>query len=129
MVELGKSKMAVLLLVLVVVGLAVIAQLSLKKGMTKVGAIEIGDLLTSKVFSIITEKFVVIGLLLYFVASALWVVILSKEELSFAYPLIALGYIFTAVLASLLFNESLTLFRIVGILSIALGVFLIVIKI
>ena len=121
--------MSALVLILVSVGLAVFGQLAFKKGMTNVGTIGLGDLLTPKVISVITEPFVIMGLILYLLASAFWVVVLSQEELSFAYPLIGLGYVFTAILAKLLFNESLTLVRMLGILMIVAGAYLIILKI
>ena len=129
MANLRIGKMSVLMLILASVVLAVFGQLSLKRGMANVGTLSVNDLLTSRIFSVITEKFVIFGLMRYFVASGLWLVVLSREELSFAYPLIALGYVFTAILAKVLFNESLTLVKVMGILLIVAGAYLIVLKI
>jgi len=44
---------------------------------------------------------------------------------SYAYPLISLGYVFTAILAWVLIGEALTTTRMAGILIICLGVFLV----
>ena len=44
-----------------------------------------------------------------------WLIVLSKAEVSYAYPLISLGYVFTAVLARLLFGEAVGLMRMAGI--------------
>jgi len=129
MANLRIGKMSVLALILASVVLAVFAQLSLKRGMANVGTLSVNDLLTSRIFSVITERFVIFGLMLYFIASGLWLVVLSREELSFAYPLIALGYVFTAILAKIFFNESLTLVKMMGILLIVAGAYLIVLKI
>ncbi len=129
MANLRIGKMSVLVLILASVVLAVFAQLSLKRGMTNIGTLSVNDLLTSRIFSVITEKFVIFGLMLYFIASGLWLVVLSREELSFAYPLISLGYVFTAILAKIFFNESLTLVKMMGILLIVAGAYFIVLKI
>lgn len=123
------DKMSALVLIFITVSLGVLGQLSLKRGMTNVGTINIGDLFTPRLLSIITEKFVIAGIFLYFLASVLWLVVLSQEDLSFAYPLIGLGYILTAILAKFFFNENLTLFRIIGVLLIAAGAYFIVLKI
>jgi len=123
------GKMSALALILISISLGVLGQLSLKRGMTNVGFISVGELLTSKLYSVFAEKFVLMGLFFYFLASGLWLVVLSQEELSFAYPLIGLGYIITAVLAKFFFNENLTLFRLAGILLIAAGAYLIILKI
>lgn len=129
MFKLKGGKMAALVLILISVSLAVLAQLSLKRGVSSLGTLSVSDLVSPKIFGIFSNFFVVGGLLLYAVASGLWIVVLSQEELSFAYPLIALGYVITAVLAKFMFNENLTLFRILGISFIALGAYLIILKI
>jgi len=123
------GKMNVLFLILICVGMGVFGQLSMKKGMNTIGNIGIKDILSSRIFEILFQRYVFIGLVFYVLGSLVWLVILSQEELSFAYPLISIGYIITAVLSKLLFNESLTLFRFFGILLICGGVYLIVLKI
>ena len=65
------------------------------------------------------------GLFCYGLGFLVWLIVLSKAEVSYAYPLISLGYVFTAVLAWFLFGEALTEIRMVGIVIICLGVFLI----
>lgn len=129
MLKIKSGDMAALALILISVSLAVIAQLSLKRGVNSLGALSVSDFASPKLFTIFTNAFVVGGLLLYVVASGLWIIVLSQEELSFAYPLIALGYVLTAILSKFLFNENLTLFRILGIAFIALGAYLIILKI
>jgi len=123
------GKMNVLFLVLICVGMGVIGQLSMKKGMNTIGNIAVKDILSTKIFEILLQKYVFIGMVFYVLASLLWLVILSQEELSFVYPLISIGYIITAILSKFLFNESLSLFRFLGILLIFGGVYLIVLKI
>lgn len=121
--------MSVLLLVLTCVIIGVFGQLAMKKGMNTVGTIGLRDIFSSRVFSIVFQRYVFIGIVLYLFASLIWLVVLSLEELSFVYPLIAIGYIITAILSKFLFGESLTMFRFFGILLICGGVYLIVLKI
>jgi multidrug transporter EmrE-like cation transporter len=123
------GKMNVLFLILICVGMGVIGQLSMKKGMNTIGNIVVKDVLSTRIFEILLQEYVFIGMIFYVLASFLWLVILSQEELSFVYPLISIGYIITAILSKLFFNESLTLFRFLGILLIFGGVYLIVLKI
>jgi drug/metabolite transporter (DMT)-like permease len=54
-----------------------------------------------------------------------WLVVLAKADVSYAYPMISLGYVFTALLAWLLLGEHVTATRFVGILITCLGVFII----
>lgn len=119
------NKMSVILTILACVVLGVFGQLSMKKGMNNVGFVSITDLFGMKFFEIIFEKYVLMGIVLYMIGSVLWLVVLSQAELSYAYPLISLGYVFTAILAKVLFNESLTFFRMFGIILIVSGVFFI----
>jgi len=116
--------MEVVALVLISVLLGVFGQLSLKRGMKNVGNFEIKDFASSKIFKLIEEKFVIIGIVLYAIATLFWLVILSKAELSFAYPMLALGYVLIAVFGKIFFNENVTLTRFLGILLISIGVFL-----
>jgi len=122
-------QMSVLLIVLTCIVLGVFGQLAMKKGLNMIDVISIGDLFSIKVFSVIFQRYVFIGIVLYLLASLLWLVALSQEELSFVYPLIAIGYVFTAILSKFLFHENLTMFRFFGILLICGGVYLIVLKI
>ena len=46
---------------------------------------------------------------------------LSKAEVSYAYPLISLGYVFTAILARVLFGEAVGVTRMAGIFDYLFG--------
>jgi multidrug transporter EmrE-like cation transporter len=122
------QKMTVLILIFASILLGVIGQLSMKKGMVNVGEISVTELFGKKLFSVVFEKFVFIGVALYIISAAFWLVILSQEELSFAYPLIGIGYIVTAILAKIFFHESLTMFKILGIILIVVGAFFVIVR-
>ena len=55
----------------------------------------------------------------------MWILGLSRIPVSVAYPMLSVGYIVNAVLAYLLFGESLTAQKMVGIGFIIVGVFLV----
>jgi len=116
--------MEVIVLVLISVILGVLGQLSLKQGMKNIGNFEVKDFLSSRIFELVAEKFVVIGIVLYAIATLLWLVVLSKAELSFAYPMLAIGYILIAIFSKIFFGENVTFVRFFGILLISMGVFL-----
>ena len=48
-----------------------------------------------------------------------------KDELSRAYPLVSLGYVFTLLLGHFLLNESVTCNKIIGVFFIMVGVYFI----
>jgi drug/metabolite transporter (DMT)-like permease len=119
-------KYAVLLLILLDVFLNVTGQLSLKYGMTKIGDFSLSLSTLPPVFLKAATNFhVLFGLLCYGLGFMVWLIVLSKAEVSYAYPLISLGYVLTAILAWVLFGEALNGNRLVGILLICSGVFLI----
>ena len=119
---------AIISLVLVSVLLGSFAQIFLRKGMLEIGEIGLKEILSKKVFGIIFQKYVFLGIVLFTVNTFVWLILLSKKEaeISFVFPLLALGYIVTAILAKIFFNEELTLFRISGIILIVLGASLII---
>ena len=114
------------LLILFPITLAVSAQLSLKQGMLKVGFIGLNiNTLPMLLLKALLSPFVLLGLSLFFISALSWLVVLSRVELSWAYPMVAMGYVVTVFLSWLLFKENVTLIRIIGCLIIALGVILI----
>lgn len=116
----------VLALILLDVGLNVLGQLSLKFGMSKLGnfALSLGALPPVFVRAAF-NPFILLGMGCYGLGFLVWLVVLAKAEVSYAYPLISLGYVFTAILAWVLIGEALTTTRMAGILVICLGVFLV----
>ncbi len=116
----------ILSLILFDVLLNVAGQLSLKFGMSKIGnfALSVGSL--PPVFlKAAFNPFVILGLFCYGMGFMVWLLVLAKAEVSYAYPMISLGYVLTALLAWQLFGESVTLTRMAGIFITCLGVFII----
>ena len=119
-------------LIIFSVVLGVAGQISLKHGVGVASAGGTSEIMqTLSVSSVlgflrgaISNEFVVLGFLCYAVSAASWLVILSRVELSFAYPLISIGYILVMILSKYLFNETVTGFRIAGTLLVCCGVFL-----
>lgn len=77
------------------------------------------------IFSIITDKFIIAGLMLYGFAFILWLGAMSTLDISFMYPMLSLAYVLTAGLAFIFLGEYISLVRWVGILLIVAGCMLI----
>ena len=119
-------KYLVLSLILVDVALNVTGQLSLKYGMSKFGNFSLSLSTLPPVFmKAATNVHVLLGLLCYGLGFMVWLIVLAKAEVSWAYPMISLGYVFTAILARMLLGETVTVTRMAGILVTCLGVLLI----
>ncbi|MFW5432416.1 MAG: hypothetical protein ACKE5M_05310 [Methylophilaceae bacterium] len=100
------------------------AQIVLKTGMsnpTVLSAIQSADTF-SIVKTISTNIYVIGGLGLYFASAAVWLLVLAKVDVSFAYPFVGLGFIITMLLAFFINGEMLSATKIAGTLCIALGV-------
>jgi multidrug transporter EmrE-like cation transporter len=119
-------KYVVLVLILLDVILNVSGQLSLKYGMSKMGNFALSLSTLPPVFlRAATNLYVLFGLACYGLGFMVWLIVLSKAEVSYAYPLISLGYVFTAILARAMFGEAVGATRMAGIVITCLGVFLI----
>lgn len=68
---------------------------------------------------------IVLGLFLYGISTIIWIMALKKVELSYAYPMISLGYIVVFIASYFLFNESIGWLRIGGMLFILTGIVLV----
>jgi multidrug transporter EmrE-like cation transporter len=115
-----------LLLILACVALGVGGQLLLKYGMTSSGELvdEVRDVVP-RLLGAATNPIVITGLFLYALSAALWLILLTRVELSFAYPMLSLGYVLVVVLSRVLFHEQVTWARFFGTLVVCFGVFLI----
>jgi len=71
------------------------------------------------------DTFILLGFLFYIISTFIWLSVLSRVQLSFAYPLISFGYVLTVFFSWLLLNESVSLIRWLGVMVICCGVFLI----
>jgi len=102
------------------------AQLCLKQGMRTIGHFDFSMRnLVPVGMQAVLNPFVLAGLLCYVISVGVWMMALSRVEVSYAYPLLSVGYIVTAFAGHLFFEEELGPVRWVGILVICLGVYLI----
>ena len=116
----------VLSLIFLDVCLNVAGQLSLKFGMSKLGNFSISlPTLASVFLRAAMNPFVILGLGCYGLAFLVWLIVLAKAEVSFAYPMISLSYVLTAILAWHLLGEHVTVTRMVGIFVTCVGVVII----
>jgi multidrug transporter EmrE-like cation transporter len=102
------------------------AQLMLKHGMMQLGEISFaGTNPVLKILSIVFSPFVFLGLCTFVISMASHLFVLSKVELSYAYPFLSLAYVAVAFAAWFLFGEDLNAYRMAGIALICAGTVLI----
>jgi multidrug transporter EmrE-like cation transporter len=111
----------VALFLTIAIGLGAFGQVSLKYGMSKVSIGGVGLGLVSQVARAIFTPHVLLGFILYGVSSCFWLVVISKWNLSFAYPMIAIGYIGVVFLSRVLFKEHVAPMQWIGIVMMVGG--------
>jgi multidrug transporter EmrE-like cation transporter len=118
--------MMIFLLILLGVLLNAGAQLLLKAGMIQIGQFEfsLSNILPIG-FKVAGNPPIMMGLCLYVVSVGIWLLVLSRVQVSFAYPMLSIGYVVNALAAYYLFGEPLTSLRILGIFIIIAGVYLV----
>ncbi len=68
---------------------------------------------------------VILGLALYVLSVVMWLMVLAKLDVSFAYPFVSFGFVFIALYAFFILHENMSAGRIGGISLIFLGVLLV----
>lgn len=110
------------LLVLIQVCLLVTGQTLWKIGIDKFGSITLQN-----IFKLLFTPYVFGGLIVYGIATILWLYIISiaKDKFSVVYPLGSLAYVLGVVIAMLIFKETIPYTRWIGVSLILLGAFFI----
>lgn len=102
------------------------AQLLLKAGTNAVGHFEFS---ASNIMQVLPrfmfEWHILGGLMCYAISVVVWIGALSRTPVSVAYPMLSIGYVVNALAAWYLFGEALTPTRMLGIVIIIGGVYLI----
>jgi len=124
----GEKRRKVLVIAFIVgsVLLAALAQLTLKFGVDRLtehgrSVIQLAHPLRSAI-RVATEPAILGGLALFGLSAALWIVVLSRTALSFAYPFAALTYVIILVADKLILNVEVPGLRWVGVAFIMTGI-------
>lgn len=101
----------------------VVSQILTKKGMLLAGRMPSKpfDILTFLFKTMTLNPYVLGGLLLSVLASMSWIATLSRTNLSFAYPFMSLAFPMVLLLAGLIFGETISMVRWMGIIIIMIG--------
>jgi multidrug transporter EmrE-like cation transporter len=114
-----------ILLIFASIFIAVLGQISMKYGISRAGLVarlgEVSSVYTYFV-SAFTNAFVLVGFLLYGLSSLFWLIVLGRVDLSYAYPLVSVGYVLAVFLSWLIFKEHVSALRLAGLAVICMGV-------
>jgi drug/metabolite transporter (DMT)-like permease len=104
----------------------VAGQLMLKRGMTILGAQSLsGSSIVDVVLRMALSPWVILGLTIYVAGTFFWLMVLSRIDLSFAYPMTSMSYILIVLSSWYFLGESISPLRIAGVVTIIAGVSLI----
>jgi drug/metabolite transporter (DMT)-like permease len=105
-----------------------VAQLLLKAGASSAGQISLAagsPALWRTAASLIQHPAILGGLACYAISVVVWIVALSRVQVSIAYPMLSIGYVVNALMAWWLFGEDVNAQRWLGIGVIVVGVVLV----
>ena len=123
---LGSNPVTTMRFILMSVCAGVCGQLVLKYGMTQMGALTLSSgNLFSMVSRLVLSPWVLLGLAIYGAGTFFWLMVLSRVELSFAYPMLSTSYILILAASWLFLGESISPLRIAGVVTVVTGVVLI----
>jgi len=106
--------------------LAVFGQLLLKIGMLRIGRFSISiSNVVQQYARILLNPFVIAGIVGFGLSMLVWLYVLSRLELSIAYPFVALNYVLILFASHFFLKEAITPLKIMGVAVIMAGVYLI----
>jgi multidrug transporter EmrE-like cation transporter len=103
-----------------------LSQIMLKKGMTSVEHFDLSlsSVLTSSL-TILFNPYVFFGLIMMVISMGSHLVVLSRVEISFAYPFLGLSFVLITLYGHFVLDEGVTAWRVLGVLLICSGVALV----
>jgi multidrug transporter EmrE-like cation transporter len=114
-------------LIVVSVAFAVAGQVTLKTAMTEIGRIGSAQVsnATDTVARAAREPRLWLGLALFGISAAFWLVVLSRVPLSVAYPFVGMSYVLVVLLSRFVLHEHVPASRWVGVFVVAAGIVII----
>src|ERR1700722_10274907 len=119
------NKLMLKLLVILLVGLARASPgvVLLKKGITQIGAMH--GVTAAEVFRVVKAGVVspqiLLGVFFEFLFFLCLIILMSKSDISFLWPLTALSFVFATVAAMIFLGETVSFVRWIGVILIVLG--------
>lgn len=103
---------------------AVAGQFTLKTAMNEVGRIGATEIAAAgdTIARTLKEPRLWLGLILFGISSSFWLVVLSRVDLSVAYPFVGLSYIIVVLISRLFLHEQVTALRWLGVVVVAVGI-------
>lgn len=115
--------MKAIALALLVPLIGTLGQLLLKIGIRQVGPVSRSDFgnPVSLLLTVFSNPLILTAIPLYVAGFLIWLIVLSKLDLSYAYPFLALAYVLVPLLSWLILDEHVPTMRWIGIVVVCIG--------
>jgi drug/metabolite transporter (DMT)-like permease len=115
-------------LILITVGLGVAGELLFKTGAMQISSLDFSSFPSALgvVASLLTNPRILLGFCCYGLGAILWILVLTRLDLSYAYPMYALMYAIIPLAAHYVLKEEIPAARWAGIALIVIGVLIVV---
>lgn len=113
----------VILLTLIAALFTSFSQMLFKKGLPK----KLNNIW--EILATLKNRNIIIGLIGYVVSFSLYLIALSKTQLSIVFPIFASSFIFVTLISSKMLKERITLIRVFGIILIFVGITIVTLSI
>lgn len=120
-----KTMLEIIILILLVVIIGVTGQLFLKIGLREIGQIRLTNLrsVAQNIIQLFTSQLIIVGLIFCAISAFFWLVVLSRADLNFLYPLAGGLFYIVLFLASWFFlKESVSFTHLFGVIIILAGI-------
>jgi drug/metabolite transporter (DMT)-like permease len=114
-------QMRPLLVALFSIMLGATGQFLFRLGMVRYGSVSVTGI-WRQLGRVLTTPAIFLGFMCFGISSILWLVVISRWELSYAYPLVASGYVIAILYGTLLLHENLSLPKLLGCCLIMAGI-------
>ena len=114
-------QMRPLLVALFSIMLGATGQFLFRLGMVRYGSVSVTGI-WRQLGRVLMTPAIFLGFMCFGISSILWLVVISRWELSYAYPLLASGYVIAILYGTLLLHENLSLPKLLGCCLIMAGI-------
>ena len=103
----------------------VLSQIFIKKGLARIQGIQTNNLssIISSFVKLIQEKYFIIGAVFALASAFFWIIVISKKDLTIAFPVAGgIFYIILFIFSWILASETITVWKIIGVVLIFSGI-------
>ena len=119
-----------LILITIVALLAISSQVLLKRGLKATGEFKLTSLspydFSTTIIKLLQNKFIVAGIFIAIIGAFFWLIIISKFDLTVAFPIsTGIFFVLLFLISWIFLGESITSIKIIGMAIILLGIYLV----